>query len=72
LISGQARKPIRPISENEIVDLFLLKLFVEMPEKPNADEFLVGKIRLGIVTCPLKTSLGTGIVNLTDKQIKLN
>ncbi len=72
MISGQPRKPIRPISENEIVDLFLLKLFVEMPEKPDADEFLVGKIRLGIITLPLKTSIGTVIVNPADKQIKLN
>ena len=72
LISGQARKPRCPVVKNEIVDLFLLKLSVQMPEKPNRDEFLIGKIRLGIITRALKTSLGTSIVNLTDKQIKLN
>jgi hypothetical protein len=33
---------------------------------------LVGKTRLGIITCTLKTSRRTSIVNLTDKQIKLN
>ncbi len=43
-----------------------------MPEKPDTNEFLVSKIRLGIITEALKTSVGTGIVNPADKQIKLN
>ena len=72
LISGQTRKPICPIVKNEIVDLFLLELSVQMPEKPDTNEFLVSKIRLGIITEALKTGVGTSIVNLTDKQIKLN
>jgi len=53
------------------VDLLLVELLIEMSEKPDADEFLVGKIRLGIVTCAPETSSGTSIVNLTDKQINL-
>ncbi len=43
-----------------------------MPEKPDTDEFLVGKFGFGIIAGALKTSVGTSIVNLTDKQIKLN
>ncbi len=50
LISGQPWKPLRPIIKDKIVDLFLLELSVQMPEKPDADKFLVGKIRLGIIT----------------------
>ena len=58
--------------DDEIIDLFLLKFVIQMPEKPNADQFLVSKVGFGIITCALKTSLGTGIVNPADKQIKLN
>lgn len=54
------------------MDLLLVEFLIEMPEKPDANDFLVSKIRLGIVAQALKTSVGTGIVNLTDKQINLN
>ena len=72
LIGGQARKPISPIIKNEIVDLLFREFVIEMTEKPNADQFWVSKQRFGVVTGALKTGCGTSIVNLTDKQIKLN
>ena len=69
LITRQQRKPIRPITDDKIIDLFLLKFVIKMPEKPDADEFLVGKVGFRIITCTLKASLEASIVNLTDKQI---
>lgn len=64
------RKTISPIITNEIVDLAFIEFLVQVSEKPDADEFLVSKLRLVIITQALKTSLRAGIVNLTDKQIK--
>ncbi len=72
MITRQQRKPVRPITGDKIIDLFLLEFVIEMPEKPDANEFLVSKFGVRIITCTLKASLGTSIVNLTDKQIKLN
>jgi hypothetical protein len=43
-----------------------------MSEKPNADEFLIGKAWISVSAEALKTSCGTSIVNLTDKQIKFD
>ena len=54
------------------MDLLLFIFFVEMCKKPDCDEFLVGQSRRAIVTQALKTSGGTSIVNLTDKQIKFD
>jgi hypothetical protein len=72
LITWECRKPVCPVIFNQIVDLKFREFAVEMSEKPDANEFLVGKMRLGIVTQALKTSLEAGIVNLTDKQIKFD
>ena len=66
------RKPGPPILLNEAMNLFLFIFFIEMSEEPDGDEFLIGKARPGIITEALKTGVGTGIVDLTDEQIKLN
>lgn len=52
------------------MDLLLREFVVEMTEKPDSDQFLVGKQGMTIITRALKTGLRTGIVNLTDKQIQ--
>src|SRR5215212_4809959 len=70
LIRRQVRKPVCPVIFNQIVDLLFIEFAVQMSEKPDTDEFLIGKPRLSIITKTLKTSCGTAIVNLTDKQIK--
>ena len=53
----------------EIIDLSFIKFLVQMPEKPDRDEFLVGKFRRAVIAEALKTGVGTSIVDLTDKQI---
>ena len=52
--------------------MLFIEFAVEMSEKPDTDEFLIGKSRLSIIAEALKTSGGTAIVNLTDKQIKFD
>lgn len=72
LVSGQRGKPFSPIIADETIDLNFCEFLIEMPEKPDRDQFLVGKFRISIIAPALKTSVGTSIVNLTDKQIKFD
>lgn len=67
MIFGQRRKPVAPVIKHEIVDLAFIEFLVQMSEKPDADQFLISKLRFMIITEALKTGFGTSIVNLTDK-----
>jgi hypothetical protein len=60
------------LDRNKLVHLFFLKFIVQISKKPNCHWFLVSKIRLIIIAQALKTSIGTSIVDLTDKQVNLN
>jgi len=71
LITQQVWKPISPIIMDEAINRFFLKQSVQMTEQINRDEFLIGKPGLEI-TQALRFQRALIIVDLTDKQIKLN
>ena len=60
LISRQARKPRSPIICNKIIDLTFVEFLIEMSEKSDCHEFLIGKTGIGIITCTLETSFRAG------------
>ena len=59
-------KPLLPVIERELVDIFLLKQAVVMPEEEDSAQFLVGKSRSRSIAQALKTRPGASIVSLTD------
>jgi hypothetical protein len=71
LITRQLGKPISPIVSDKAVNRFLLVKSVQMTEQINTNQFLVSKARLEI-TGSLIFQRALIIVDLTDKQIKLN
>ncbi len=52
--------------------LLFLEAALYVGKEPDGHEFLVGELRVSVITQALITSVGRSIVGLTDKQVDFN